>query len=127
MNFSHNNLIYFFFGLLEGDGSIQVNNYKKRYLQYRIIIKLKFTLENYLMLSKIRDEIGLMNLHVRNNFVLLVQDDKQKLLKIIEFIDVQAYNFVCLHSYKKFFFFRYCLTGNITYSEYFYIKSNIDQ
>lgn len=124
MNVSHNNLIYFFFGLLEGDGSIQVNHYKKRYLQYRIIIKLKYTLENYFMLSKIRDEIGFMNLHVRNNCVLLVQDDKKKLLKILELIDLHAYTFVSLHSYKKFFFFRYCLTNNVTYSEYFYIKFN---
>ena len=29
----------FFLGLLEGDGSIQVNHWKKRSLQFRIIIK----------------------------------------------------------------------------------------
>ena len=55
----------FFLGLLEGDGSIQVNHWKKRSLQFRIIIKLKYTDANYAMCAKIREELGIMNLHIR--------------------------------------------------------------
>jgi heme/copper-type cytochrome/quinol oxidase subunit 1 len=32
----------FWVGLMDGDGSIQVNHWNKKYLQYRIVIKLKY-------------------------------------------------------------------------------------
>jgi hypothetical protein len=33
----------FWVGLMDGDGSIQVNHWRSRYLQYRLVIKLKNT------------------------------------------------------------------------------------
>ena len=32
----------FWVGLMDGDGSIQVNHWRKKFLQYRIIIKLYY-------------------------------------------------------------------------------------
>lgn len=48
----------FFVGLLEGDGSIQVNHWKKKNLQYRILIKQKNEPLNYEMLSKVKKIYG---------------------------------------------------------------------
>ncbi len=119
-------LVYFFFGLLEGNGSIQVNHWKQQTLQYRIIIKLKYTPENYYMLSLLRDNLQLMNLHVRNNCVLLVEDRKDKLLKLLHLFSLYNYTFITFHKYSQYLFFTYCIKNNITYSEYKYIKDNFN-
>lgn len=49
------NFNWFIVGLLDGDGSIQVNNWKKKYLQNRIMIKLKKTPSNIKMLTEIKN------------------------------------------------------------------------
>ena len=77
----------FFLGLLEGDGSIQVNHWKKRNLQFRIIIKLKYTPANYNMLVELRETLGCMNVRINKGFVLLVENDQIKLQSIIKLID----------------------------------------
>ena len=66
----NNNDIAFFIGLLEGDGSIQVNHWREKYLQFRVVIKLKYTEKNHEMLSEIRNQLDMFNIHVRNNCVL---------------------------------------------------------
>ena len=43
----------FWVGLMDGDGSIQINHWRKKYIQYRFIIKLKYCLENIKMLKLI--------------------------------------------------------------------------
>lgn len=48
----------FFIGLLEGDGSIQVNHWKIKYLQYRFVIKLSDKPFNYDMLLTIKKYYG---------------------------------------------------------------------
>jgi cytochrome c oxidase subunit 1 len=40
----------FWVGLMDGDGSIQVNHWNHKYLQFRLVIKLKNTKANYNML-----------------------------------------------------------------------------
>jgi hypothetical protein len=40
-------------GLMDGDGSIQVNHWRMRNLQYRLVIKLKYTDLNKSMLIEI--------------------------------------------------------------------------
>ena len=78
----------FFLGLLEGDGSIQVNHWRKRILQFRILIKLKYTEDNYRMLTEIGDELNIVNVHIRNDYVLLIEDEKRKLKLLIKRIDL---------------------------------------
>jgi len=114
----------FFIGLLEGDGSVQVNHWKKKYLQYRIIIKLKYSDENYKMLAYIRDTLKIMNLHVRKNWVLLVEDDKKKFRAIRNIID--KHGLILTLKRKQYAFFCYCIDNDVKYSEYLYIKSNLD-
>jgi len=48
----------FWVGLMEGDGSIQVNHCRKQSLQFRLVIKLSNLPSNYNMLVKIATVIG---------------------------------------------------------------------
>jgi hypothetical protein len=46
-------VVHFTMGLLIGDGSFQINHWKRKYLQYRITIKLKNTDANLEMLRSL--------------------------------------------------------------------------
>jgi cytochrome c oxidase subunit 1 len=48
----------FWVGLMDGDGSIQVNHWRRQSLQYRLIIKLSNIKSNYNMLIKIAKVLG---------------------------------------------------------------------
>jgi len=110
----------FFLGLLEGDGSIQVNHWKKRSLQFRIIIKLKYTDANYVMCAKICQQLGIMNVHIRRGFIIMVEDHRVKLVNIMTIID--KYGLLLTHRRRQYAFFKYCYNNKITYSEYAHIK-----
>nr|AKF33548.1 hypothetical protein [Ulva sp. UNA00071828] len=110
----------FFLGLLEGDGSIQVNHWKKRSLQFRIIIKLKYTSANYAMCAQISQQLGIMNLHIRRGFVIMVEDHRVRLLRIMAIID--RHGLLLTHRRRQYAFFKYCYNNQITYSEYAHIK-----
>ena len=43
---------------MEGDGSIQVNHWRNKYLQYRLVIKLANLKANYDMLVRIAKVVG---------------------------------------------------------------------
>nr|WVH39669.1 hypothetical protein [Ulva dactylifera] len=122
INNTHNVKAYeqFFLGLLEGDGSIQVNYWKKRSLQFRIIIKLKYTNANYAMCAKICQQLGIMNVHIRRGFVIMVEDHRVKLFNIMAIID--KYGLLLTHRRRQYAFFKYCYNNQITYSEYAHIK-----
>src|SRR4051794_19228235 len=47
----------FWVGLMDGDGSVQVNHWRRTSLQYRLVIKLKHTSANEQMLKKIAVQI----------------------------------------------------------------------
>ena len=114
----------FFLGLLENDGSIQVNPCKKRYLQFRVIIKMKYTPKNHEMLSQIRDFLGFFKIYIRNNFILLVENDHKQLKKLIKLIDF--YGLLLTKVRHKYLIFKYALENNITYSEWIIINNNIN-
>lgn len=114
--------IGFFLGLLEGDGSIQVNSWKKIYLQFRIVIKLKENIQNYQMCLKLRECLGVMNVHIRHGYIIMVEDDKKKLLQLMQIIE--KYGLITTNRRKQYIFFRYCFYSNIHYSEYHWIKKN---
>ena len=48
----------FWIGLMDGDGSIQVNHWRRQSLQYRLVIKLSNIISNYNMLMIIAKVIG---------------------------------------------------------------------
>lgn len=112
----------FFLGLLEGDGSIQVNHWRKKALQFRIVIKLKYDEITYNMCADLRDALGFMNLHVRNNNIILVEDHRNKLKRFIQC--VERNRLLVTHRRYQYAFFIYCFQNRITYSEYITIKQH---
>ena len=77
-------ILKFWVGLMDGDGSIQVNHWRRKSLQYRLVIKLKYCLENILMLNLIASNIGGSVKTVENNkFVIWVVNDTKKIKHII--------------------------------------------
>ncbi|GGB72355.1 hypothetical protein GCM10007199_43150 [Fictibacillus barbaricus] len=48
----------FWVGLMDGNGNIQINHFRKKSLQYRLIIKLNYNKLNYNMLIEIAKVIG---------------------------------------------------------------------
>lgn len=75
----------FFVGLMDGDGSIQVNHWKYKNLQYRLVIKLKYSIENLTMLNLIKNHIGGNVRIIENNkFIIWVVNERKNIQKIIE-------------------------------------------
>jgi hypothetical protein len=75
----------FWVGLKDGDGSIQVNHWREKNLQYRLIIKLKNLPENVIMLNNIKLTIGgYVRLTKKLDFVIWVKDDKKKIIETIK-------------------------------------------
>ena len=88
INFIHK----FWVGLMDGDGSLQVNHWRKQSLQFRLIIKLKFLESNENMLNILCSFLGG---HVRyifkqkvKCFVIWVVNDKTLFIKILRIFDV---------------------------------------
>jgi hypothetical protein len=76
----------FWVGLMDGDGSIQVNHWRKKSLQYRLVIKLKNIKSNYNMLIRIAEVIGGSVRRVKDD-VIWVVNKKEDIIKIIEIFD----------------------------------------
>ena len=66
----------FWVGLMDGDGSIQVNHSRNKNLQYRLVIKLLNLESNYIMLIKIAKVIGGAVRTVGNDVIWVVNDKK---------------------------------------------------
>ena len=78
----------FWVGLMDGDGSIQVNHWRKKNLQYRLVIKLKYCEENILMCKLIQKSLGGYVREVKKQnkigFVLWVVDSKTTIQNILQ-------------------------------------------
>jgi hypothetical protein len=74
----------FWVGLMDGDGSIQVNHWRHKNLQYRLVIKLKYCIENLKMLNLIKTHIGGNVRIIENNkFVIWVVNERKLVHKLI--------------------------------------------
>lgn len=93
--YSKKYILKFWIGLMDGDGSIQINHWKKKYLQYRLVIKLKYDLNNLFMLNIIHTILGgrVRIIYKNNNnikipiFVIWVVDSKEHFIKIINLLN----------------------------------------
>ena len=75
----------FWVGLMDGNGSIQVNHWRYKSLQYRLVIKLKYNIENLSMLNLIKSNIGGNVKVIENNkFIIWVINDRKQIKRIIE-------------------------------------------
>ena len=93
-----NNLVYknnyneyikmFWVGLMDGDGSIQVNHWREKSLQYRLVIKLSNLKSNYNMLIEIAKVIGgTVRITGKGADVIWVVNKKQEVENIIKIYD----------------------------------------
>lgn len=74
----------FWVGLMDGDGSIQINHWGMKSLQYRLVIKLNNLLPNYNMLLKIAKTIGgVVKIVNKKKEVIWVVNKKEIILEII--------------------------------------------
>jgi len=77
----------FWVGLMDGNGSIQVNHWRKKNLQFRLIIKLKHHFKNIDMLNLIKNNLNGRVVKQNEEFVLWVVDDKKLIVDIIKIFD----------------------------------------
>jgi cytochrome c oxidase subunit 1 len=95
------NILPFWIGLMDGDGSIQVNHWRKKYLQFRMVIKLKNTSANALMLTSISHEVGGRVTFTKDNFVLWLVDDKKTIKKCIPLLRPKTQRLLCQLDFLK--------------------------
>jgi hypothetical protein len=75
----------FWVGLMDGNGSIQVNHRKYKKLQYRLVIKLNYCPENLSMLELIAYHIGGNRKIIGNNkFIIWEVINRKQILKILQ-------------------------------------------
>ena len=78
----------FWVGLMDGDGSIQVNHWRKKNLQYRMVIKLSNLESNVKMLMLIKHQFkGHVRFTKNGQFVFWVLDNKKDILNAINTFD----------------------------------------
>jgi hypothetical protein len=78
----------FWVGLMDGDGSIQVNHWRKKNLQYRLVIQLKFNSANENMLNLIKENIGGKVRILKKEFIIWVIDNRITIINIIKIFDL---------------------------------------
>ena len=101
----------FWVGLMEGDGSIQVNHWRKQSLQFRLVIKLSNLPSNYNMLVKIATVIGgSVRITGRNKDVIWVVNKKETVQQIIKIFD--SYPLLTSNKICQLEFLKKCLLEN---------------
>lgn len=101
-------IIKFFVGLFEGDGSIQVNHWRKKNLQYRLIIKLKNLDTNYNMLLLIAKVLkGTVLRDNKRDTVIWVMNNQEDIKEIIKNV-FDNYPFLTKRKRYQLAFMKYC-------------------
>jgi cytochrome c oxidase subunit 1 len=116
-------ILQFFVGLLEGDGSIQVNHLRKQSLQFRIVIKLSYTYQNWLMLSLIKEHVGGI-VRFEKGYVLWVVNNRKEIKTICAIID--KYPLLTSRKILQYNFFLYYFNKIELFSELTYEKKNAE-
>jgi LAGLIDADG endonuclease len=99
----------FWVGLMDGDGSIQVNHWRQQLLQYRLIIKLSNSKSNYDMLVKITKVIGgTVRITGKGEDVIWVVNKKKEVEEIITIFD--TYPPLTSRKICQLAFLKTCLT-----------------
>lgn len=102
-------IIKYFVGLFEGDGSIQVNHWRKKKLQYRLIIKLKNLDSNYNMLVLISKVLkGRILRSIKNDTVIWVMNNQEDIKEIINKV-FDKYPFLTKKKRYELAFLKYSL------------------
>ena len=107
----------FWVGLMDGDGSIQVNHWKNKILQYRLVINMSNIETNYHMLIEISKVIGgTVRLTNKGLNVIWVVNNKQEVEKIIKIFN--TYPPLTSKKICQLTFLRKCLYDDISVKSY---------
>lgn len=120
---------------MDGDGSIQVNHWKNKNLQFRLVIKLKNSPKNFYMLDLLKKDIGgLVRIIKSEEFVIWVVDNKKLIIKIINIFN--SYPPLTLRLQAQLEFLKRCLnynnveeylnTRNLKYLNFVRLEDNSD-
>lgn len=110
----------FFVGLIDGDGSIQVNHWRETILQFRIIIKLKYTGGNHPMLKQLSKVLNIGQIYIQKKYVLLQIDHKTEIDVVLGILT--DYPLVTTNAYTRYLFLRFCFLNRISLKEYQFMK-----
>ena len=126
----------FWVGLMDGDGSIQVNHWRNKSLQYRLIIKLSNLKSNYNMLIRIAKVIGgTVTITGKDADVIWVSNRKEEVIEIIKIYNIYpplTSKKICQLAFLKTCLIEtsietYLLNRNSKYNEQLnIIKSNVN-
>jgi len=97
----------FWVGLMDGDGSLQVNHWRKKNLQFRLVIKLKFNTYNENVLILIKNNIGGRVVYNKNEFLLWIVDNSKNIMEILKIFE--QYPPLTSRLYAQLIFMRKCL------------------
>jgi hypothetical protein len=102
----------FWVGLMDGVGSIQVNHWRKKSLQFRLVIKLSYNISNYDMLIKIAKVIGgsVRNIGKDLREVIWVVNKKETVIEIIKIFE--RYPLLTSKKICQLLFLKRCLLEN---------------
>lgn len=114
-----NYIIAFWVGLLEGDGSIQVNHWRSKCLQFRMVIKLKNTPSNERLLQKIQKVIKGKIQYDKKGFILWVENDRVKIEELVFLLE--KYPPITTKSICQLNFLIKCLNSS-SIDDYFEIR-----
>lgn len=87
MNKKH--IVPFWVGFLDGDGSIQVNHWRKKSIQYRFVIKIKNSSKNVKMCETFKSVLGgtvRLEKPLDKN-VIWVEDHQRNIWKLVEILE----------------------------------------
>jgi len=77
----------FWVGIMDGIGNIQINHYRKKYLIYRLVIKLEYNIYNEKMLFLIKNNIGGNIKIVKKKYIFWIVNNKKEVIKIIKIFE----------------------------------------
>lgn len=124
-----NNLSLFFFtlGLMFGDGSFQINHWKQKYLQYRIIVKLNNINENILMLEYLRNTFDLGRILIKPKYIIWQIDNKLYHKVFFNMLEKYAWHLLLIPRIKlKICKIIYSLETNMSYKTYQHYEEHSD-
>lgn len=115
----------FWVGLMDGNGSIQVNCTQKKLLEYRLVLKLPNNKSNYSMLIEITKVIGGAVITGKKEDVIWIANKRKEVSKIINIYDI--YPPLTTKNICQLAFLKTCLTFPTVKTYFSYINYKYDK
>jgi LAGLIDADG endonuclease len=114
----------FFVGLIDGKGSFQINLWRQKILQFRIVIKLKNTPANVQFLQLIKTQLDVGKVYINTISVLFQIDTQNEIASILHIFTL--YPLLTTNMRSRFFFFKFCfhMWSLLTYADYLQFKQD---